>query len=94
MKLGITGEQIEGLRAFLERYEDAERLSEREYVVDLYEIERPVSLDIVFEKGRVMIEGAAELKYDEEMEGWYMGERLRSEEAIRKALEQAGAWRR
>lgn len=94
MKLGIAEEQIEGLRAFLERHEDAERLSEREYVVDLYEIERPVSLDIVFEKGSVMIEGAAELKYNEEMEGWYMGERLRSEEAIRKALEQAGAWQR
>ena len=94
MKLGIAEEQIEGLKAFLERYEDAEKLTEGEYVVDLYEIERPVSLDIVFEQGSVMIEGAAELRYDEEMEGWYMGERLRSEEAIRKALEQAGAWQR
>ena len=36
-------------------------------------------------------DGAAQLKYDADQDGWYMGERLDSPEAVRAALEQAGA---
>jgi hypothetical protein len=50
-----------------------------------------VSLDLVFVKGGVVVDGAAELEYDEAQDGWYMGERLDSPEAVREALEQAGA---
>jgi hypothetical protein len=50
-----------------------------------------VSLDLVFVKGGVAVDGAAELKYDEAQDGWYMGERLDSPEAVREALEHAGA---
>lgn len=93
MKLKLTQEQEAGLRAFLEAFEDAERLSEREYVVDLYDIERPISLDLVFVKGGVAVDGAAALRYDEAQDGWYMGERLDAAEDVRAALEQAGALR-
>ena len=91
MKIKLSQPQEEALRAFLEGFEDAEQLSTREYVVDLYDISRPVSLDLVFVKGGVAVDGAAELKYDEAQDGWYMGERLDSPEAVREALEQAGA---
>ena len=91
MKLKLTDAQAASLRAFLEGSEDAERLSEREYVADLYDIDKPVSLDLVFVKGGVAVDGAAELKYDEAQDGWYMGQRLESPEAVRAALEAVGA---
>ena len=91
MKIKLTQSQEEALRAFLEGFEDAEQLSTREYVVDLYDIPRPLSLDLVFVKGGVAVDGAAELKYDEAEDGWYMGERLEDAEEIRAALAEAGA---
>lgn len=91
MKLKLSEEKTQALRDFLDRCEDAEKLSEREYVVDLYDIDRPVSLDLVFVKSGVGVDGAAELKYDEEQEGWYMGERLERVEDVMAALEAAGA---
>lgn len=91
MKIKLTQENEEALRAFLEDCEDAEQLSAREYVVDLYDIERPVSLDLVFVRGGVAVDGAAVLKYDEELKGWYMGERLDSPEQVLQALRACGA---
>lgn len=91
MKLKLTQAQQDALRAFLDACEDAEQLSAREYVADLYDIERPVSLDLVFVKGGVGVDGAAELKYDEEQDGWYMGERLDSPDDVLRALQEAGA---
>jgi hypothetical protein len=91
MRIKLTQTQEEALRAFLDNCEDAEQLSTREYVVDLYDISQPVSLDLVFVKGGVAVDGAAELKYDAAQDGWYMGERLDNPEAVRAALVQAGA---
>ena len=91
MKLKLSEAQANALRDYLKRCEDAEQLSEREYVVDLYDIERPVSLDLVFIKSGVAVDGAAELKYDEEQDGWYMGERLNETQEVLDALTQAGA---
>ena len=91
MRIKLTETQEAALRAFLERCEDAEQLSAQEYVVDLYDIDRPVSLDLVFVRGGVAVDGAAELKYDEEQDGWYMGERLEDADEVRSARAQAGA---
>ncbi len=94
MKLKLTETQTEALKKFLEASEDAERLSDREYVADLYDIERPLSLDLVFVRGGVAVDGAAELLYDEAQDGWYMGQRLDAPEAVLDALVEAGALRR
>lgn len=91
MKLKLTEAQEAALRAFLEASEDAEQLSAREYVVDLYDIEQPVSLDLVFVRGGVAVDGAAELKYDEEQDGWYMGRRLEDPDDVLAALNSAKA---
>ena len=90
MKLKLTQPQILALRAFLDQCADAEALSQREYVVDLYDIERPISLDLVFISSGVAVDGAAELKYDAEQDGWYMGERLDAPEDVMAALAEAG----
>ena len=92
MKLKLTEEQIVQLRAFLERSEDAEKLTEKEYVADLYDLEKPISLDLVFIKSGVAVDGAAYLEYDEEMDGWYMGQRIDQPDVIIEALGQAGAF--
>lgn len=92
MKLKLTTAQITALKAFLARFEDAESLSEGEYVVDLYDLEMPMSLDLVFVNGGVAVDGAAELRFDPALDGWYMGRRVEDPEEVRRALEQAGAF--
>lgn len=91
MKLRLNEGQSDALRAFLESCEDSERLSEREYVVDLYDIQPPVTMDLVFVKGGVAVDGAAELLYDADMDGWYMGRRLEEADEAMRALREAGA---
>ena len=93
MRLKLNEAQLNALRAFLDHFDDAEQLSAREYVVDLYDIARPISLDLVFIKGGVGVDGAAELKFDEEQDGWYMGERLEQPEEGLSALRACGAIR-
>ena len=90
MKIRLDDAQEKALRGFLDGCEDAEKLSEREYVVDLYDLTRPVTLDLVFIRGAVAIDGAAELKYDDQQDGWYMGERLDDADAVKTALAEAG----
>lgn len=91
MKIKLTEDQQDALKAYLESCDDAEALSAREYVLDLYDIAQPVSIDLVFVKGGIGVDGAAELKYDAEQDGWYMGDRVEDAEAVLAALREAGA---
>ncbi|MBR2697264.1 MAG: hypothetical protein IKE76_01615 [Clostridia bacterium] len=91
MKIKLNEAQDRALRAFLTDNPDAEQLSAREYVVDLYDIDPPVSLDLVFVRGGIGVDGAAELLFDEALDGWYMGERLETPEQVRDALVRSGA---
>ena len=77
------------LTRFLEENEDCSCLSEREFVADLYDAPRPLTLDIARgEKGYELV-AAAYLEYDEELDGWYMGERADDEKEILEALKAA-----
>lgn len=91
MKLKLTENELAHLNAFLDQCPDCERLSAREVVLDLYDNELPVSMNFVFVKGGIGIDGAAELKYSEADDGYYMGERIEDAAAVRSALEEAGA---
>lgn len=80
---------VKQLRAFLESDEDCEALSINEYVADLYDGEKPLTLTIAFgDKGAEII-AAAYLLYDSELDGWYMGERTEDSEEILSALRAA-----
>lgn len=92
MKIALNAQELSALKTFLDQFEDSEQLSDSEYVVDLYDIEPPVSIDLTLLKDAVRIEGAAELKFDEGMDGWYIGDRLEEPEAVRAALAEAGAF--
>ena len=91
MKLRLSEAELAHLTAFLDACPDCERLSSREVVLDLYDNERPVSMNFVFVKGGIGIDGAAELLYSEADDGYYMGERIEDAERVRAALEEAGA---
>ena len=91
MKLKLSEAELNHLNAYLDQCEDCERLSAREVVLDLYDNEIPVSMNFVFVKGGIGVDGAAELKYSEEDKGYYMGDRIEDAQAVRRALEEAGA---
>ncbi len=91
MKIKLTAEEFSAVKNFLNTFEDSEQLSEKEYVVDLYDIEPPISLDLSLGKDCLFVDGAAELLFDEEMDGWYIGERIEKTEPVLRALREAGA---
>ena len=92
MLLPLSEKEAASLRAFLEANADCEAQAENEYVVDLYDLEAPMTLDLVFVKGGVRVDGACLLAYDEEMEGYYIGEPVLEMETVRRALMEAGAF--
>lgn len=91
MKIPMTAEQLSALKSFLTRFEDSEQLSDSEYVLDLYDLEPPLSLDLSIGKNCLFVDGAATLLFDEEMDGWYIGERIEDAGSILRALTEAGA---
>lgn len=91
MKISLNAGQLKALEAFLAKCEDCEALSEKEYVLDLYDLEPPISMDLTLQKDSLWIEGAAELVFDEEMDGWYIGRRIEEAEPLLSALREAGA---
>lgn len=91
MKIKLTAEEFQAMKNFLNTFEDCEQLSEKEYVVDLYDIEPPISLDLSLGKDCLFVDGAAELLFDEEMDGWYIGNRIEEPEPVLLALRKAGA---
>ena len=92
MLLPLSEKEAASLRAFLEANADCEAQAENEYVADLYDLEAPMTLDLVFVKGGVRVDGACLLAYDEEMEGYYIGEPVLEMETVRRALAEAGAF--
>ena len=91
MRLRLSDAELAHLEAYLDQNPDCERLSGREAVLDLYEIDPPVSLNFVFVRGGIGIDGAFVLEYSEADDGWYLGERIEEVARIRALLEGAGA---
>ena len=74
------------LKVFLENSEDCSQLSDDEYIADLYDVDNPLTLDIILTDQGAAIEAAARLIYDSEQDGWYMGEQVEDEAEILAAL--------
>lgn len=87
MNLNLSKAQHEKLLKYLTTDPDAEQLSINEFVADFYDIESPITVNfLVTDTGEVEIAAAAQLLYDEEQDGWYMGDRVEDESAILAAL--------
>ena len=91
MKLKINAEEKKALKAYLESSEDCEKLTEKEWVMDIYDSETPASFDLVFMKESLFADGAEYLKYDEEQDGWYIAGPIESAEKAIEILRAAGA---
>ena len=91
MKLRLNDAEIAHLQAYLDGSPDCERLGAREAVMDIYDTDPPVSLNFVFVKGGIGIDGAFALEYSEDDDGWYLGERIEDPARVRALLEGAGA---
>lgn len=90
MKLKLTAEERKALMAYLEGSEDCEKLSEKEWILDIYDNETPISLDLVFNRDSIFADGAEYLKYDEEMDGWFMSGPIESADDVLAILRAAG----
>ena len=77
------------LREFLESSEDCSALSANEYILDLYDTDAPLTLDLILTDKGAVIEAAARLIYDSEQDGWYMGEQVTDEGDILSAVKAA-----
>ena len=91
VKLKLTVEERSFLLGYLVASTDCEKLAEGEWVADLYDIEPPVSLDLVFKKDSVFADGAEYLAYDEESNGYYLAGPVESAERVTEILRVAGA---
>ncbi len=83
MKFAMTKEELERLVDALRRDEDCEEGGDGSFTVDLYEPEPVVSLELYPEKNGYSITAAALMDYSEELDGWYMRDRIRDEEGLR-----------
>ena len=90
MKLKLTAEERKALMAYLEGSEECEKLSEKEWILDIYDNETPISLDLVFNRDSIFADGAEYLKYDEEMDGWFMSGPIESADDVLAILRAAG----
>ena len=87
MILNLTKAQQEKLLKYLSEDADAEQLSINEFVADFYDAEPPITVNFLLtDAGEVEIAAAALLLYDEEQDGWYMGDRVEDEASILAAL--------
>ncbi len=80
---------LSALRAFLDGSEDCSPVAPNEYIIDLYDAPRPLTLDVILSDKGVNVTAAALLVYDEEQDGWYMDERIDDETEIFAALKAA-----
>lgn len=78
---------IDGLQARLEASPDAEQLSERHWALDLYDAQPPMTLELEFTPRGLEVTAAAELRFSEELDGYYMAERVNDAEQVARALE-------
>ena len=91
MKLKLSAEERQALLKYLDASEDCEKLSEKEWILDIYDSAEPVSLDLVFARDSVFADGAEYMKYDEEMDGWFISGPIESAEKVLEILRGAGA---
>lgn len=91
MKLKLSAEERLLLLDYLAASTDCEKLAEGEWVADLYDVETPVSLDLVFKKDSVFADGAEYLAFDEGSNGYYLSGPVETPERVTEILRTAGA---
>ncbi len=91
MYLKCEKSSLDKLMAFISSSEDCEQVSGNEWVIDIYEPEPAFTLNIVFDKSGIRVDGAEYLSYSDELDGWYMSGSIDSEDELISLLRNAGA---
>lgn len=85
MRIEWTREQVDALRAKLGAFEDAQPTGDDEYVVDLYDADPPLSLELSLKTGLDVL-AAERMAYDEALNGYYVCAPETDAQAIERAL--------
>ena len=85
MRINWTSAQVSELRARLSSHEDATSTGPDEYVVDLYDFEPTLSMELALGDG-VDILTAERMAYSEELSGYYNCAPERDLELLERAL--------
>ncbi|MDO4547794.1 MAG: hypothetical protein Q4D04_06850 [Clostridia bacterium] len=86
MKIKLDSQRLSSLAARLEADEDAEKMADGEYVVDIYDFEPPLTMEIELEEDGFDVLACESLEFSEEMDGWYVSGRVEDPELIKRAL--------
>lgn len=86
MKIDLTGKQQQALLDFARESEDAERLAEGYYTLDVYELEPPLTMEFELCEGGIDVLSAFDLLYSAPDDGWYLGDRIEEAGALSARL--------
>lgn len=82
MKLILTNDEQARMLAALRANEDCEEASDGSFTVDLYEPEPVLSVELYPEKDGFAITAAVRMEYSEELDGYYLAEKIRDENEL------------
>lgn len=77
------------LEDWLSACPDAEDLGEREYTVDLYDVETPLSIELQLTDKGVELLAALTMRYDDELDGWFLDQRVEDADLVERMLQSA-----
>ena len=86
MMIALTPHQLKAVLHTVEASEDAEHLSGGGFACDIYEVDPPIALEFYPVDGGLDVVAAFVLNYDEAMDGYYLGEKLETEQAVLDAM--------
>ena len=72
MFIDWPSDEIDLLREKMLACPDCEPTGQDEYVIDFFETEAPMSMEIALGEKTVSVLAAEALAYDEDMDGWYI----------------------
>lgn len=90
MHISLSEKKLSQIRRLLETSPDAQAMSGGEYILDLYDREVPLSLELTLQSDGVEVTAAAEMAYDEALDGWYLSGRIEDAAALADVLESIG----
>ncbi len=86
MRIPWSEEKIRALRAALDQMEDAQPTGPDEYVVDLYQREPPLTVELAFDEGQLVVLAAQTMAYDAQLDGWYLDQQVQDPAQVDQAL--------
>lgn len=88
MHISLSEKKLVALKRMLESSPDAQAMADGEYILDLFEREPPLSLELILQSDGVDVTAAAVLAFDEELDGWYLNGRIEDAATLAGVLEE------